>query len=53
MNRFLSGARLCGALLVSLTLLFPASHAQAEGFATITARAEVEEKTAAFIKAHL
>lgn len=33
MNRFFPGARLCGALLVSLTLLFPASHAQAEGFA--------------------
>ncbi|WP_294483931.1 outer membrane protein transport protein [uncultured Mailhella sp.] len=33
MNRFFSGARLCGALLVSLTLLFPVSRAQAEGFA--------------------
>ena len=33
MNRLFPGARLFGALLVSLTLLFPASRAQAEGFA--------------------
>ena len=33
MNHLSTGARLFGALLVSLTLLLPASRAQAEGFA--------------------